>query len=189
MPCGPTNPANISTPVNWLLLEHKLIHFGSVWQLSRYNVRNESLWENMIHKDENIYSLPRFWKFASPWYVLNDGSGLIAKLYLTLRNPMDYSPPGLSVWGISQMRILEWVAMSSSRGSSWPSYQTWASNIAGGFFTDWAIRSIPFYEWGGGHGTCPEVSKLLSDFTPGVSCRACSIAQVGLNQALIPKQM
>ena len=96
MPCGPTNPANISTPVNWLLLEHKLIHFGSVWQLSRYNVRNESLWENMIHKDENIYSLPRFWKFASPWYVLNGGSGLIAKLYLTLCNPMDYSPPSLS---------------------------------------------------------------------------------------------
>ena len=100
---------------------------------------------------------------------------------------MDCSPPVSSVHGISQMRILEWVAMSSSRGSSWPSDWTWVSNIAGGFFTDWAIRSIPFYEWGGGHGTCPEVSKLLSDFTPGVSCRACSIAQVGLNQALIPK--
>ena len=37
---------------------------------------------------------------------------------LTLCNPMDCSPPGSSVHGILQARILEWVAMSSSRGSS-----------------------------------------------------------------------
>ena len=36
----------------------------------------------------------------------------------TLGNPMDYSLPGFSVHGISQARILEWVAISSSRGSS-----------------------------------------------------------------------
>ena len=34
----------------------------------------------------------------------------------TLCDPMDYSPPGSSVHGIFQARILEWVAMSSSRG-------------------------------------------------------------------------
>ena len=37
---------------------------------------------------------------------------------LTLCNPMDCSPPGSSVHGILQARILEWVAISSSRGSS-----------------------------------------------------------------------
>ena len=37
---------------------------------------------------------------------------------LTLRDSMDYSPPGSSVHGILQARILEWVAMPSSRGSS-----------------------------------------------------------------------
>ena len=37
---------------------------------------------------------------------------------LTLYNPMDCSPPGFSVRGISQVRILEWVAISSSRASS-----------------------------------------------------------------------
>ena len=37
--------------------------------------------------------------------------------------------------GILQARILEWVAMPSSRGSSWPSYWTWVSRNAGGFFT------------------------------------------------------
>ena len=41
-----------------------------------------------------------------------------AQLYLTLCEPMDCSPPGSSVHGISQARILEWVAISFSRGSS-----------------------------------------------------------------------
>ena len=40
-----------------------------------------------------------------------------------------------SVHGILQARILEWVAMSSSRGSSLPRGQTWVSCIAGRFFT------------------------------------------------------
>ena len=42
--------------------------------------------------------------------------------------------------GILQKRILEWVAMSSSRGSSWPMDWTQVSCIAGTFFTIWAIR-------------------------------------------------
>ena len=42
------------------------------------------------------------------------------QLCLTLCNPMDYSLPGSSVHGISQARTLEWVAISSSRGSSQP---------------------------------------------------------------------
>ena len=46
--------------------------------------------------------------------------GLVAKLCLTLPTPwtVDCSPPGSSVHGISQARILEWVAISFSRGSS-----------------------------------------------------------------------
>ena len=43
---------------------------------------------------------------------------------LILCNLMYYSPPDSSVHGISQARILEWVALSSSRGSSWPRNQT-----------------------------------------------------------------
>ena len=42
---------------------------------------------------------------------------------------MNCSPPGSSVLGISQARILEWVAISSSRGSSWPRDRTWVSCI------------------------------------------------------------
>ena len=53
----------------------------------------------------------------------------------TLCGPMDCSPPGSSVHGILQARILEWVAISFSRGSSQPRDQTWVSPIAGKFFT------------------------------------------------------
>ena len=48
--------------------------------------------------------------------------------------PIDYSPPGSSVHGISQAGILEWVAISFSRRSSWPRDQTCVSCLAGGFF-------------------------------------------------------
>ena len=56
----------------------------------------------------------------------------------TLRNPMNCSPPGSYVYGILQARILEWVAIPSSRGSSWPRDRTLVSMspaLAGGFFT------------------------------------------------------
>ena len=51
----------------------------------------------------------------------------------TLCNPLDCSPPGSSVHD-SQARILEWVAMPSLRGSSWPRDWTQVSHTAGGFF-------------------------------------------------------
>ena len=55
-------------------------------------------------------------------------------------DPMDCSPPGSSVYGSLQAKILEWVAVPFSRGSSWPRGRTWVSRIAGRFFTIWATR-------------------------------------------------
>ena len=49
----------------------------------------------------------------------------------TLCNPMDCSPPGSSVHRIFQARVLEWVAISFSRGSSQPRGQTQVFHIAG----------------------------------------------------------
>ena len=45
---------------------------------------------------------------------------LVTEPYLTLCDPMECSPPGSSLHGILQARILEWVALHSSRGSSQP---------------------------------------------------------------------
>ena len=56
-------------------------------------------------------------------------------------NPMDCSLPGSSLHGIYQARILEWVAISFSKGFSWSRDQTLVSCTAGGFFTVWAIIS------------------------------------------------
>ena len=52
----------------------------------------------------------------------------------------DCSPPGSSVHGILQARILEWVATPFSRGSPRPRDQTRVSHLAGRFFTIWATR-------------------------------------------------
>ena len=57
-------------------------------------------------------------------------------------NPMDCSLPGSSVPGILQVRILEWVAISYSRGSSWPRDQTQVSCMWGRFFTIWATGEV-----------------------------------------------
>ena len=54
---------------------------------------------------------------------------LFAKLYPTLCNPIDCSLPDSSVHGISQAKILEWVAISFSRGFSWPRGWTHVSCI------------------------------------------------------------
>ena len=54
----------------------------------------------------------------------------VAQSCPTLR-PMDSSPPSSSVHGILQAKILEWVAISFSRGSSWPRDRTQVSHIAG----------------------------------------------------------
>ena len=53
----------------------------------------------------------------------------------TFCNPMHCSPPDSSVHGISQARILEWVAIPFSRGSSPSRDQTTSPALAGGFFT------------------------------------------------------
>ena len=58
-------------------------------------------------------------------------------------NPMDCSPPDSSLHGILQARILKWVAIPFSRGSSWPRDWTQVSCITGGLFTSWAIRVAP----------------------------------------------
>ena len=65
---------------------------------------------------------------------------------LTLCDPMDCSLPDSSVHGILQARILEWVAMSSSRGYSWPRDRTLISCISRipvRLFIHWPTWEVP----------------------------------------------
>ena len=65
---------------------------------------------------------------------------LAAQLCPTLCDHMDCSLPGSSVHGTLQARILEWVFIPFSRGSSWPRDRTQVSCITDRFFTVWATR-------------------------------------------------
>ena len=60
-------------------------------------------------------------------------------------DPMDCSPPGSSVRGIFQARVLQWVAISFSRESSQLRDRTQVSCTAGRCFTIWATRNPPIY--------------------------------------------
>ena len=66
---------------------------------------------------------------------------------LTLCNPLECNPPGSSVHGILQARILEWIAIPSSKGSSQPrdwSQVSCISCLTGRFFTYWATREVGY---------------------------------------------
>ena len=61
--------------------------------------------------------------------------------------PMDCRPPGSSVHGVLRARILEWVAIHFSRGSSQSRDQSWVSCITGRLFTIWATMEAQCQGW------------------------------------------
>ena len=74
------------------------------------------------------------------WLTFCSVSVLVAQSCLTLSHSMDCSPPDFSIHESLQARILQWIAMPSCRGSSWPRDWTRVSCIAGRLFTIWATR-------------------------------------------------
>ena len=60
----------------------------------------------------------------------------------TLCNPVNCSLPGFSIHGIFQAKVLKWVAISFSSGSSQPRDRTQVSHIVGRHFTIWATREV-----------------------------------------------
>ena len=100
-----------------------------------YCTLRKSLIKNMINPSKWIITLQAERTFLVMLFELHsDGESESVRVFIpqpcpTLCNPMDYSPPGSSVQWISQARILEWVAIPFSRGSSWPRDQSWISCI------------------------------------------------------------
>ena len=90
------------------------------------------------------------WAEDKPWHPPGSGQRLtisspkseseVTQLCLTVWDPMDCSPPGSSIYGIFQARILEWVVIFFSRESSWPRDRTHISHIAGRLFTLWVTK-------------------------------------------------
>ena len=122
------------------------------------------------------------WDFSMSLYTVV--VVLVTQSCLILCDPMDCSPPGSSVHGILQARILEWVTMPSSRGSSWP--RDWVpgnqNKHNGGLFSHYPSRNKRKYM----HicfNTCPpslytvnmrekkqrtDISRVLSDINTAV---------------------
>ena len=76
-----------------------------------------------------------YWIYLRPPVFLLYVCVLVTQSCPTLCDPMDCSLTGSSVPGVLQARILDWVAMPFSTGSSWPRHQTQVSWIASRFFT------------------------------------------------------
>ena len=88
------------------------------------------------------------------WYILRlVRLVLVTQSCPTVGDSMDCSPWGSCVDGILQARILEWIAIPLSSGSSQPTDWTQVSCIAGRFFTVWAtketqrMKHIPEWVW------------------------------------------
>ena len=77
---------------------------------------------------------------------MGESESEVVQLCPTLCDPMDCSRPSSSVHEILQARVLEWVAISFSRGSSWPRDRTWVSLIVGRRLTVWATREVQMGE-------------------------------------------
>ena len=73
--------------------------------------------------------------------------------------------------GILQAKILKWVAMPSSRGSSWPEDRTQVSCITGGFLTVWATRNLRCFGESLGHKSVKLVGAIFLSCRVGIFCR------------------
>ena len=122
---------------DWFLANRYLekCYSGENWQvqpifnckLYRYHI-----FSDMVHKKA----------ITSELYLPQTHGSEVTQSCLNICDPMDSSLPGSSVHGIFQARVLEWVAISFSRGSSQPKDWTQVSHVVSRHFTLWATREV-----------------------------------------------
>ena len=113
-------------PSSHLILCHPLLLLPSIFPNNRFFSNELAL----------CIRRPKYWSFSFSISPSKEYSGLISfmlshfshvRLFAT---PSDCSPPGSSIYGILQARILEWVAISFSKGSSQPRDRTHISFVS-----------------------------------------------------------
>ena len=93
----------------------------------------------------------------------------VTQLCPTLCDPVDCSLPRSSIDGIFQVRVLEWVAISLSRGSSSPRDRTQVSHFVGRCFTIWATREVfSWVHFSSVTQLCPTFCDPMDCSTPGL---------------------
>ena len=98
-----------------------------------------SLWWSCWHF---FFWILKYWCVMLWWRVKWSE---VAQSCLTLCDPMDCSLPGSSIHWSFQARVLEWVAIAFSRGSSPPMDRTWVLHIIGRRFIIWATREALYW--------------------------------------------
>ena len=119
-----------------LSLENFQHYFGSTWDECNCVV----VWTFSLPFFETGMKIDVFSPLPLVW--VSEWVSEVAQLCVPLCNPMDCSLPGSSIHVIFQARILEWVAISFCRRSSWPRDWTWVSLFVGRHFTIWAAREV-----------------------------------------------
>ena len=97
----------------------------------KISLLNEWCWDSWIPTCKRM-KLDSLQPTHTPHIIIKESE--VAQTCPTLCDPMDCSLPGFSVQGIFQARVLEWVAISFSRGSSWPRDRPRVSHIVGRSF-------------------------------------------------------
>ena len=118
--------------------------YASCW---RWHIYNVVLSFNMEHFYWN-YHLEM--EFVTDCSIASCMHAQLLQLCLILCDPMDCSLPGSSVHGILQAGILEWIAMASSRGSSWPrdwTHNSYVSCIGRRVLYHWHHLGTPFHSF------------------------------------------
>ena len=123
----------------------KLFSYGKCIENS-HNLKKKKNTCQVMRKDQKNESQKRkifywIWRKKLKWLCV---CAKLLQSRLTLCDPLESSLLGSSLHGILRARILEWVAISFSRGSSWSRDQTQVSmspSLAGEFFTTAAAAS------------------------------------------------
>ena len=118
-------------------LKFKVFIFFSIikhFSVNRIKISSQQQWENFQ------VSFIKFWDIINSLDKVKWSE--VAQSCPTLCDPIDCSLPGPSVHGIFQAIVLEWIAISFSRGSSQPRAQTRVSGIVDRRFTVWATREV-----------------------------------------------
>ena len=145
--------------------KNKILFYRDV-DLSQMIFCTLSAWKTSIHFSNHgsSYCLPCSLGY---FHILKKVKVLVAQLSLTFCDPMECSPLGSSVCGILQAKMLAWVAIPFSRGSSPPRDWTHISYIAHRFFTIWATREAPYLQFSSVAQLCPTLWDPMNRSTPG----------------------
>ena len=169
--CPTLSSSSNVTPASWQIQPLIPTVVVEQWWLSLLQIIHVNYSSGMKWSE----SFSRVWLFTTSWTVVH---GILQARILEWGAfpfargifPTQGSNPGLPHcrWILYQLNhkgspgILEWIAYPFSRGSSWPRNRTGVSCIAGGFFTNWAIREAQ--GWIGGHETNLRIETTGSKF-------------------------